>query len=294
LTGIDLEASVVHSAQVNYGEGSGWFLDHHAKLKNPADGIIDSIHGLRMEHYADAVVLIVAEESPLGVCAAAPDIYATPATAFVVVDVRPICVANYSFAHEIAHLFGAMHDRAVIQEPVTFPVPYSHGWVHPEGWMRTIMAYGDACNDCARWRIFSAPVIAGSTYGTIQYEDVSTIDERAGDHRCCLSVWFARHGSVLVSNYSRTLNSQVGRQLRLVCFDQRARRERSVVPQRSVGDWHRTRTLDVCGWVNEFHPLGTSLELKWWRCRRNTADQCVGSERQLRDRVKRELSREVL
>ncbi len=80
-----------------------------------------TLASLRDSHAADLVVMIV-EDSDY--CGEAADILAVESKAFAVV--RADCASeNYSFAHELGHLFGARHD--IGQDSVIEPIKYAHG-----------------------------------------------------------------------------------------------------------------------------------------------------------------------
>jgi hypothetical protein len=76
--------------------------------------------------------------------------------------VKRVCaVENLSFAHEIGHNQGNLHDPAnsVPFSDVNGPAyPYSYGHVTPT--FRTIMAYGTECGECPRVAHFSNPNVS--------------------------------------------------------------------------------------------------------------------------------------
>jgi peptidyl-Asp metalloendopeptidase len=98
---------------------------------------LDEIHGLRAKYGADVAVLVV--DNPMG-CGLSVRIAPEASDAFTVVDHE--CAATmYSLAHEIGHLIGARHDRAL--DDSTTPFSYGHGFVHGKEW-RTMMSYKDS------------------------------------------------------------------------------------------------------------------------------------------------------
>jgi hypothetical protein len=156
----------VHTAQVTYNEANRSFSQHTTALRSSTDGIMDDVHTLRNTYGADLVVLVVNDSEACGQAAA---IQATATTAFAVAHYT--CITGYySFAHEIGHLQGARHDRAVDSA-----LGSAHGYVDPNGQWRTIMAYGNACNNCTRVNYWSNPNViyplTGQPMGTILFEN---------------------------------------------------------------------------------------------------------------------------
>ena len=75
---------------------------------------------------------------------------------------------EYSFAHEIGHLFGAQHDRFTGHP--NFIRSYGHGYVNLQENWRTIMAYDWECNsrgiECPRLLYWSNPNVNHPTTGS--------------------------------------------------------------------------------------------------------------------------------
>ncbi len=166
---INLTIAPAYVAQVNYTEAG--YAQDVAALQSPSDGIMDIVHTWRNQYLADVVVLIV-NYPPHTACGQASTILATASTAFAVVDY--VCATgNYSFAHEIGHLQGARHDRAV--DNTNTPFQFGHGYVEPNHLWRTIMAYPNACGSCQRVQYWSNPnvtyPVTGQVMGTTTYED---------------------------------------------------------------------------------------------------------------------------
>jgi hypothetical protein len=141
------------SRSVDYDErdGAGLF-EHLWHLADRGDGFLDEIHQMRNESRADVVVLILAGQDA---CGLATRVKAEADEAFVAVD-QMCALTTYSVAHEIGHLIGARHDRAV--DSISRPFPFGHGYVNGEKW-RTIMAYKGSCKDCPRLPLWSNPHI---------------------------------------------------------------------------------------------------------------------------------------
>lgn len=103
-------------------------------LGNPSDGYLDTFYGAtRNAQSADLVGLIVRTSSDPGICGIADGIGVGANDAFFVVKYS---CTNFTFVHEMGHLFGARHDN----DPTTSPFSYGHGFVSSAGNFRTIMA----------------------------------------------------------------------------------------------------------------------------------------------------------
>lgn len=111
---------------------------------------MDNVHSLRNQYMADIVVLLVDDNQYCGVAT----LLAQQTTAFAVVNYQ-CATTNITFAHEIGHLMGAQHDPFVNDDNPHFD--YGYGYVDPNNQWRTIMAYGNACNNCARIPYWSNP-----------------------------------------------------------------------------------------------------------------------------------------
>jgi hypothetical protein len=168
-SGININMTRVHTAQVSYSETGKSFSTHVNNLKGTTDGQMDNVHTLRNTYAADVVVLIVNDSEACGIAAA---IKATATTAFAVAHYS--CITGYySFAHEVGHLQGARHDRYV--DSSTSPYAYGHGFIPSTKNWRTVMAYGNNCSNCTRIQWWSNPLktypSTGQVMGTAAYED---------------------------------------------------------------------------------------------------------------------------
>ena len=166
-SGVTFAASLVHTSQVSYNEANRSYQQHVSALQSYSDGLMDAVHGLRNQYLGDVVMLVVDDKEA---CGMASTILATHASGFAVVD-ESCATGYYSFAHELGHLQGARHDRHV--DNSNTPFQYGHGYVDPGDAFRTIMAYGDACNNCSRIQYWSSSYtpIPFLPRGTASYED---------------------------------------------------------------------------------------------------------------------------
>ena len=132
------------------------------------------IHKLRDRKGADVVVLIVDDASG---CGLSTRVAAEAGEAFAVV--HHTCAAlTYSIAHEIGHIIGARHDKAL--DPNTLPFPYGHGYVNGNKW-RDIMSYRQSCSGCPRIPYWSNPTIKirGEAGGAVDADNARVILEQA-------------------------------------------------------------------------------------------------------------------
>jgi peptidyl-Asp metalloendopeptidase len=91
-------------------------------LVRKRDGRMDEVHALRDSLKADIVVLF----TPLANGTINGSVLATEATAFVIAEWGPAAEPDYALAHELAHLFGAMHPGTT--GPVAGQLPEGFPW----------------------------------------------------------------------------------------------------------------------------------------------------------------------
>lgn len=148
----NLRLNLVYKGEVAYTESNNFSTDL-ARLQNPADGFMDSVHALRDSLHADMVSLIVNASSSCGigyVMTGANSSFQNYAFSAVA---RTCATGYYSFAHELGHNFGCQHDR---QSGGTGVFPYSFGYRNPAGTWRTVMAYPPG----TRIPFFSNPAVS--------------------------------------------------------------------------------------------------------------------------------------
>ena len=173
-SGIDnVRVKLAHAYETDYAE-KGSHFDHVYRFRNKGDGYMDEVHDLRDKSGADVAVLVV--DDPMG-CGLSIRVGADAADAFTAVNQE--CAATmHSLAHEIGHLIGARHDRALDDTPQ--PFPYGHGFVNGKAW-RTIMSYKDSCDGCPRRPVWSGPEVKvdGVPAGDADTDNAKVIREGA-------------------------------------------------------------------------------------------------------------------
>jgi hypothetical protein len=169
----NVRVKLAHAYETDYVENGSHF-DHVYRFRNKGDGYMDEIHGLREKYAADVAVLIV--DDPMG-CGLSIRVAAEAPDAFTAIHHE--CAATmYSLAHEIGHLIGARHDRAL--DDTAQPFPYGHGFVHGKQW-RTMMSYQESCDGCPRRPIWSSPdvKVGGEPAGDADTNNAKVIRENA-------------------------------------------------------------------------------------------------------------------
>ncbi len=185
----NVHVKLVHAYETDYVE-KGSHFDHVYRFRNKGDGYMDEIHDLRAKYGADVAVLVV--DDPMG-CGLSIRVAAEAPDAFAVVD-QECASTMYSLAHEIGHLIGARHDRAI--DDTDRPFPYGHGFVEGKKW-RTMMSYKDTCDGCERRPVWSGP-------------DVKVDGAPAGDAETD-NAKVVRNGAARVANFHNQLNKSAAR-----------------------------------------------------------------------------------
>ena len=170
--------NLVLREQVSYTEGEDSEDNSVAKqaldcLREEDDDCLDAVHARREKYSADLVHLIVGGPSPEFSCGIArlPGSFA----------VSHLLCGSVTFAHEIGHNSGALHDRYVEYDEECdtdaetpcfndFPSAYSYGYVNQIGLLssasqerrwRTLMSYSNQCSEaevyCVELMRFSNP-----------------------------------------------------------------------------------------------------------------------------------------
>ncbi len=147
---------LVDTAEVAYAESGSGQTDL-SRLRNPTDGYLDAVQGVRDQYGADLVILVT---ETLDECGRAYSMtvpgprFAT--SAFSVVK-RTCVTGQYSLAHEMGHNMGAGHDRVT---GCIGAYPYACGYQDTVNRFRTVMAYDCAAPvSCTRVLYFSNPAV---------------------------------------------------------------------------------------------------------------------------------------
>jgi hypothetical protein len=168
-----IKLRLVHAYQTDYRE-SGTHFDHVFRFADAGDGVMEEVSRLRQRYKADIAVLIVDDANGCGLSAGI-----APAAERAFAVVHHYCAAtSYSLAHEIGHILGARHDRAL--DDGTTPFSYGHGYIHGREW-RTMMSYEESCGKCPRLPIWSSPslIVRGVPAGDADTDNARVIAERA-------------------------------------------------------------------------------------------------------------------
>jgi hypothetical protein len=168
----NISLRLVHTQAIDYDESDG---DHFEHLYRMVDGIgpFKEIRKLRDEKKADIVGLIIDDASGCGLSTrVAPD----SEDAYFVVH-HSCAAITISIAHEIGHILGARHDRAI--DGNDMPFAYGHG--HVNGKWRDIMSYQQSCDGCVRIPYWSNPRVMykGEPTGTDAEDNARVILEQA-------------------------------------------------------------------------------------------------------------------
>jgi hypothetical protein len=164
---------LVHSEAIDYQESEADQFDTLYRMVD-GTGVFKGLRKLRDEKRADIVGLIV--DDPSG-CGLSTRVAAEADEAFFVVH-HSCAAITYSLAHEIGHILGARHDRAV--DGTGLPFPFGHGYVNATKW-RDMMSYKESCNGCPRIPFWSNPRVSykGEPTGTNASDNARVILEQA-------------------------------------------------------------------------------------------------------------------
>jgi hypothetical protein len=169
----NIQLRLVHSQLIDYDEAGADQFAHLYRMVD-GEGPFKDVKRLRNEKRADIVGLIV--DDPSG-CGLSTRVAADADEAYFLV--HHACAAiTYSIAHEVGHILGTRHDRAV--DPNEVPFAFGHGYVNGTKW-RDMMSYREACGGCPRIPYWSNPRIMykGEPTGTAAADNARVILEQA-------------------------------------------------------------------------------------------------------------------
>lgn len=156
---IDIALNLVYMGPVDYVETNS-MPTSLSRLRSTTDGYVDTVHPLREQYGADVVILLSADTDYCGYAYVMRTVATTFATsAFGVV--RDGCLTAGSFAHEIGHIMGNVHNPEDTTSAGAYPDSYGYRIC---GKFRDIMSY--SCSGEPRVNYFSNPEIYYSSWPT--------------------------------------------------------------------------------------------------------------------------------
>ena len=188
-SGVDLELNLLDSSRVDYVESGSQATDLD-RLVDAQDSYLDDVHAWRDAYGADAVSLIVADDSYCGrsfnMTADSSDF-----TDYAFNLVAWNCATGYyAFAHEFGHIFGLDHDRVNAND--TPSQPYAYGFWTPNNKYRTVMGLPRWGVEGTRIPYFSNPALQyqGQVLGIASPNNQSADAARAlNDNRPVVTSW---------------------------------------------------------------------------------------------------------
>ncbi len=159
-SGINARLRLAYIGKTTYTETTfDEALEHFWKK---TDDYMNEVHTLRERYNADICVLLIGLTTSCGLSPVKPLAY----KAFNVVSANSGCSSKFTFAHEIGHIMGCLHNTE--EDDSNYPYKYGHGYVHytgnPTASWRTMMAYSTTCDNydykCRRILYWSNPNIS--------------------------------------------------------------------------------------------------------------------------------------
>jgi hypothetical protein len=161
---VNIQLNLVGMAETAYTE-TGSVSTSLTRLQNATDSYMDEVHSLRNQLGADVVMLISADNSACGVAYRMTSLgswFAPYAMGVVHDDSVYNCLgSNNTFAHEIGHIQGNMHDAANSSGTPIYPDSYGYQVC---GNYRSIMSY--SCTGETRIPYFANPDVYWNGFPT--------------------------------------------------------------------------------------------------------------------------------
>ena len=148
------------------------------RLVNPSDGYLDNLHDLRDQYFADIVILFVHNDA----CGKAAGLTVGASDAFAIVNWQCEEAQNFTFTHEIGHLFGSRHeyDSDDPNDPGEGYL-YGHGFLDEQERFKTLMSI-KAPGGIPRIKFLSNPDILYDPDPNISEDEVNIGDPTYEDN----------------------------------------------------------------------------------------------------------------
>ena len=220
---------LVYAGEVNYVETNLTF--DRDRLQSANDGHMDEVHALRNLYGADLVSLW-GNYPFAGGCGQSnimlDELASFENQAFTVVD-RNCAANNFSFAHELGHNMGLVHDvfdgnvgTTVTPEGSTIPTPinYPHGYVDMTNHFRSVMAISAQCDaqmpavSCPRIPYFSNPSLSfngapiGNSATAQEFKALNDTRETTANFRAAVNLNVP--GNIVFSPATYTVSENAG------------------------------------------------------------------------------------
>ena len=213
---------LVYAGEVNYTEVD--LITDRDRIQAINDGFLDEVHALRNLYGADIVSLWGNYPVPSG-CGQS-FVMLTEAAAFESQAINVInrtChnVNRYTFAHELGHNMGLLHDTVDAPENTSVTpegsqtltsINYAHGYIDAANQFSSIMAISP-CSNCLRIPYYSNPNVnyLGAPTGNGAAQEFRVLnDTRETVANFRASVNLAGPGTIVVSPLSFTVNEAAG------------------------------------------------------------------------------------
>lgn len=156
---IDINLNVVYMVPIDYVETNDMTMTW-SRLLSASDGYMDGAHSLRDQYGADVIMLVSTDTNYCGY-ATIITTFSTSSAPYAFGVVRDSCLTAGSFAHEVGHIQGNVHNPENADFAGAYPDSYGYRIC---GKFRDIMSY--SCSGEIRIAYFSNPSITYSGYPT--------------------------------------------------------------------------------------------------------------------------------